>query len=147
MGGGLELALVCDFRIAAIKAELGCPEIKMGFIPAWGGTQRLPLIVGVTKAKRMIMLGERIQAHEAYQVGLVDKVVSLKKLEAEMEALAKKLSKLQPAALKHAKFRVNSVTKVSHYGLKNETEAFVRLFSSKGTRDKIGDFRSQRNKK
>jgi enoyl-CoA hydratase/carnithine racemase len=147
LGGGLELALACDFRVAADNAELGCPEIMMGFIPAWGGTQRLPLIVGVAEAKRLIMLGERLQANEACKMGLVDKVVPLKELEAEAEALAQRLCELPPAALNHAKLAVNSVTKVSHDGLKKETEAFVQLFSLKETGDKIGVFWSQRNKK
>ena len=147
LGGGLELALACDFRVAADNAELGCPEIKLGFIPAWGGTQRLPLIVGVTEAKRLIMLGERVQADEACKMGLVDKVVPLKELEAEAEALAQRLCELPPAALKYAKLAVNSVTTVSHDGLKKETEAFVKLFSLKETKDKIGNFGSQRNKK
>ena len=147
LGGGLELALACDFRVAADNAELGCPEIKLGFIPAWGGTQRLPLIVGISEAKRLMMFGEKVQANEACKMGLVDKVVLLKELEAEAEALAQRLFELPPAALKHVKLAVNSVTKVSPDGLKKETDAFVRLFSLKETRDKIGDFGSQRNKK
>jgi enoyl-CoA hydratase/carnithine racemase len=147
LGGGLELALACDFRVAADNAELGCPEIKMGFIPAWGGTQRLPLIVGVAEAKRLIMLGERVQADEACKMGLVDKVVPLKELEAEAEALTQRLCELQPAALKHAKLAVNSVSKVSPDGLKRETESFVQLISAKETKEKIDNFWSQRNKK
>ena len=147
LGGGLELALACDFRVAADNAELGCPELKMGLIQAWGATQRLPLIVGAAEAKRLMMLGERLQANEACKMGLVDKVVPLKELEAEAEALAQRLCELPPAALKHVKLAVNSVTKVSPDGLKKETEAFVQLFSLKETRDKIGDFGSQRNKK
>jgi len=147
LGGGLELALACDFRVAADNAELGCPEIKMGFIPAWGGTQRLPLIVGVAEAKRLILLGERVQADEACKMGLVDKVVPLKELEAEAEALAQRLCELQPAALKYAKLVVDSVTKVSSDGLRKETESFVQLISAKETKEKIDAFWSQRNKK
>jgi enoyl-CoA hydratase/carnithine racemase len=147
LGGGLELALACDFRIAADNAEFGCPEVKLGFIPAWGGTQRLPLTVSVSNAKLLIMLGEQVQAHEAHEMELVDKVVPLKELEAEAETFAQRLCECQPAALKYAKFAVNSVTKVSPEGLKKETDAFVRLFSSKETRKRIADFGSQRNKK
>ena len=147
LGGGLELALACDFRVAADNAELGCPEIKMGFIPAWGGTQRLPLIVGVAETKRLMILGDKVQADEACKMGLVDKVVPLNELEAEAEALAQRICELPSVALKHAKLTINSVTKVSHDGLKKETEAFVHLFSLKETKDKIGDFGSQRNKK
>lgn len=147
LGGGLELALACDFRVAADNAELGFPEIKLGFIPAWGGTQRLPSIVGVAEAKRLIMLGERVQADEACKMGLADKVVPMKELEAEAEALAQTLCEFPAAALKHAKLAVNSVTKVSPDGLKRETESFVQLFSAKETKEKIDAFWSQKNKK
>jgi enoyl-CoA hydratase/carnithine racemase len=147
LGGGFELALACDFRVAADNAELGFPEIKLGFIPAWGGTQRLPLIVGVAEAKRLIMLGDRVHADEAYKKGLVDKVVHLKQLDAEVKALAQRFCDCSAVALKYAKLTVNSVTKVSLDGLKKETEAFVQLLSKKETIDKIGAFGSQRNKK
>jgi enoyl-CoA hydratase/carnithine racemase len=147
LGGGLELALACDFRIAADNAELGCPEIKLGFIPAWGGTQRLPLIVGAAVAKQLIIIGDVIRANEAYRIGLVDKVVPLKELECEAEKLAQRLTEYTVAAVKHAKLAVNSVTKVTNSGLKNETKTFVQLFSSKETKDKIETFWSQRNKK
>ena len=147
LGGGLELALACDFRLAADNVELGCPEIKLGFIPAWGGTQRLPLTVGQSNAKRLVMTGDKIQSDEAYKMGLVDKVFPLKELEAETEKLANKLSAYPSVALKHTKFTVNSVTKVSSEGLKRETAAFVQLFSSKDIRDKMDTFVSQRNKK
>ncbi len=147
LGGGLELALACDFRIAADNVQMGCPEIKLGFIPAWGGTQRLPLIIGNVEAKRLIMLGTKIDADEAYKMGLVDKVVPLKELEAEVQTLAQRLTENMPSAMKQAKFTINSVTKVSMVGLKRETKAFVKLFSSKETRDKIEAFWSKRNKK
>jgi enoyl-CoA hydratase/carnithine racemase len=147
LGGGLELALACDFRVAADNTELGFPEIKLGFIPAWRGTQRLPFTVGLSNAKRLIMLGDRVQADEAYEMGLVDKVVPLTELNAEAEALAQKLCELQPAVLKHAKLTVNSVNKVTTDGLKSETESFVQLFSAKETKEKISAFWFRRNKK
>ncbi len=147
LGGGLELALACDFRIAADNVKLGCPEITLGFIPAWGGTQRLPLIVGSSEAKRLIMFGIQIHAEEAYRMGLVDKVVPLKNLKAKTEAFVNKLEEYMPSALKNAKLAVNFVKKVSNKGLKKETLAFVQQFSSKQTREKIEQFWSQRNKK
>jgi len=147
LGGGLELALACDFRIAADNVKLGCPEIKLGFIPAWGGTQRLPLIVGSSEAKRLIMLGIKIHADEAHKMGLVNKVVPLKDLEAEIEAFVYELTEYMPSAVKHAKLNVNFVNKVSKKGLKKETMAFVEQISSKQTREKIELFWSQRNKK
>ena len=132
LGGGLELALACDFRIAAEGAEFGCPEIKLGFIPGWGGTQRLPMIVGLSNAKRLIMTGERIKANEALRIGLVNKVVPSNELEKEAEALARRICELLPEAQKQTKQIVNSVTKASFdSGLKKETEAFVLLFSKK----------------
>ena len=148
LGGGFELALACDFRIASECAELGCPEIRLGYIPAWGGTQRLPRIVGTTKAKRLIMLGERIQAFEALKMGLVDKVVPLEKLETEAEALAKRLCEYSPAALKYAKRAVYSENRsLFESGLKREREFFALLFSTKSIITKIQDLGSQRKKK
>jgi len=148
LGGGLALALACDFRLASIDAELGSPEIKLGIIPAWGGTQRLAKIVGVAEAKRLIMLGDRVKAEEALKMGLVDKVVPPNKLEAETEALAQRLCEYPPAALKYAKHAINSGTQASfEYGLKKETEFFAQLFLTKETKERIESFISQRNKK
>ena len=147
LGGGLELALACDFRIAADNTELACPETKFGLIPAWGGTQRLPLAVGASEAKRMIMLGDRIQADEALKIGLVDKVVPHMELEKEVDTLAHQLWNCSLETLKKVKRSVNSVTKVSPDGLKRETDSFVRLFSAKETKEKLKGFGSQRNKK
>ena len=107
LGGGLELALACDFRIASEHAELGNPEINLGIIPGWGGTQRLVRVVGLRNAKRLVMLGERIKADEALQMGLVDKVVPFEKLREEAKALAQKLCEGPPIALKYAKHALN----------------------------------------
>jgi len=148
LGGGLELALACDFRLASDHAELGFPEMKLGIIPGWGGTQRLAWTVGVAEAKRLIMLGDRVKAEEALKMGLVDKVVSMGKLEAEAEALAQRLCEGSPAALKYAKRAINSVTKsLLESGLKKETDFFAQIFSTKETKEKIDSFISQRNKK
>jgi enoyl-CoA hydratase/carnithine racemase len=148
LGGGLELALACDFRIAADCSVFGCPEAKLGFIPGWGATQRLPLVVGLSSAKRLIMAGEMIPADEAYRIGLVDKVVSYEKLEVEAEALASKLCEYPAEALKHAKQVLNSAGKADlESGLKRETEAFGLLFSLEETRKRVASFGSQRNKK
>ena len=138
IGGGLELALACDFRLASSNAQFGCPETKLGFIPAWGGTQRLPLIVGASEAKRLIMLGEKVKAEEAEKMGLVDNVVAHKELEAKAEALAQKLCEVSPAALKYVKIAVNSGTQSCiDLGLNKEREFFALLFSAKETRKKI----------
>ena len=148
LGGGLELALACDFRLASNNAELGFPEMKLGIIPGWGGTQRLTWTVGAADAKRMIMLGERVKAEEALKIGLVDKVVPLDELEAETNALSKRLVEHPTEALKLAKHSVNSVTKsILESGLKKETEFFALLFSKKKTKERMDAFVSKRNKK
>ena len=76
LGGGLETALACHFRVAVPEARVGLPEVKLGILPGGGGTQRLPRVVGVQKALEMIVLGEPISAAEAAEVGLVDEIVS-----------------------------------------------------------------------
>ncbi len=148
LGGGLELALACDFRIASDHAKLGFPEMKLGIIPGWGGTQRLAWTVGVAEAKRLIMVGDRVKAEEALKMGLVDKVVPHEELKAEAEALAQRLCEYQPEALKHAKRAINAVTQsLLKSGLKNETDLFALLFSKRETKEKIESFLSQRETK
>lgn len=148
LGGGLELALACDFSLASDNAKLGFPEMKLGIIPGWGGTQRLPRTVGIAKAKRLIFLGDMVEADEALRMGLVDKVVPHRNLEAEAEAIAQRLSESSPTALKHAKQAINSAAKNSFKeGLKIETSLFAQLFSTKETKERIGAFLSKRNKK
>jgi len=145
LGGGLELALACDFRIAADCSVFGCPEAKLGFIPGWGATQRLPPVVGLSNAKQLIMAGDMIPADEAYRVRLIDKVVSYEDLEAETEALAQKLCEYPAEALKQAKQVLNPVGKADlDSGFKRETDAFGLLFSLEDTRKRVASFGSQR---
>lgn len=148
LGGGLELALACDFRFASDNAELGFPEMKLGIIPGWGGTQRLPLTIGATEAKRMIMLGNIVKADEALRMEMVDKVLPQNRLEVEAEALAKRLNESLPTALKNAKQTINSANQTSlEEGLKKETALFAELFSTKEAKEKIDAFLYSRNKK
>ena len=148
LGGGLELALACDFRVASKNSELGCPEVKLGFLPAWGGTQRLPVVAGVENAKKMIMHGENISADQALKMGLVDRVVSSTELEPMAETISQRLGECPQDMVKHAKNAVNSVTQSSfELGFKRETEAFVNLLSQKETKEKIAAFLAHRNKK
>jgi enoyl-CoA hydratase len=107
VGGGCELALVCDLRIASETARFGVPEVKIGVIPAAGGTQRLPRIIGMTKAKELLLTGDFIDAQEAYRVGLVNKVVPVDQLMEEAKALAQKLMNNPPLSVKFAKRAVN----------------------------------------
>jgi enoyl-CoA hydratase len=91
-GGGCELALACDLRIASNDASIGCPEINLGIIPGSGGTQRIPRLIGVAKAKELLFMGETVSGDEAYRIGLVNKVVPKETLLDEAKAWAKKLA-------------------------------------------------------
>ncbi|MEM0350348.1 MAG: 3-hydroxyacyl-CoA dehydrogenase NAD-binding domain-containing protein [Archaeoglobaceae archaeon] len=105
-GGGCELALACDFRIMKRGAKIGLTELSLALIPGWGGTQRLPKIVGIAKAKEMIMLAKRIDADEAEKIGLA-KAVDAEKFEEEVMNLAKQLAEMPPISLKAAKYAIN----------------------------------------
>jgi len=108
VGGGCELSLVCDFRMVSEIARFGVPEVKLGMIPAAGGTQRLPRLIGVTKAKELLFTGDFIDAEEAYRVGLVNKVVSVDRLMDEAKVLAQKLIENPPLSVKFVKRAVNA---------------------------------------
>jgi len=107
-GGGCELTLVCDLRLASETARFGLPEVKVGAIPGGGGTQRLPRLIGVAKAKELIFTGEMIDAQEALRIGMVSKVVPQDQLMAEALSLAEKLSAQPPLAIRFAKKAVNT---------------------------------------
>jgi enoyl-CoA hydratase len=107
LGGGLEFAMACDIRIAADTARLGQPEMNLGLSPGYGGTQRLPRIVGKGMAKLLIYTGDMIDAQEALRIGLVEKVVPLAELMDEAKALAKKLAAMSPLTLAVAKETIN----------------------------------------
>jgi len=92
LGGGLEMAMACHVRVAGDRARIGQPEINLGIIPGWGGTQRLPRIVGPSKAAEMILTGDPITAQEAYRLGLVNKVVPMGDVLKEAKGLARKIA-------------------------------------------------------
>src|SRR5882672_3264588 len=102
-GGGLELALACDIRIAAASAQMGLTEINLAIIPGGGGTQRLPRLVGRGKALEMILTGARIPADEALRIGLVERVVPAAEVLAQAQTLARTLADKAPVALRYAK--------------------------------------------
>jgi enoyl-CoA hydratase/carnithine racemase len=102
-GGGLELALACDIRIASEDAQLGLTEINLAIIPGGGGTQRLPRLVGRGKALEMILTGARISASEALRIGLVERVVPPERVQGEARELARTLAEKAPVALRYAK--------------------------------------------
>jgi len=102
-GGGLELSLCCDFRIAAEKAKLGTPEIKLGIFPGAGGTQRLTRMIGMTRAKELVLTGDPILAEEALTLGMLNRVVPVDKLMDEARAFAKKFKNSPTFAVEMAK--------------------------------------------
>jgi enoyl-CoA hydratase / 3-hydroxyacyl-CoA dehydrogenase len=144
-GGGLELALACDFRIASENAELGQTEINLGLIPGWGGTQRLGRLVGFGRAKELIMTGARLKAEDALRIGLVNRVVPPDKLNEETSSMAKKFAEGPPIALKLAKYMLNFGTQAPlDVALKMESEAFGLILSTKDVMEGVSAFVSKR---
>jgi len=107
LGGGTEISLACDVRFAAENAAFGQPEILIGIIPGWGGTQRLPRIIGMGRAKELILSGGQISAERAFEIGLVNRVMPLDQLMPEAQKFARKLAALPGFALKMAKHSIN----------------------------------------
>ncbi len=103
LGGGLEMALACDLRIASENATLGVPEVRWGLYPGWGGTQRLPRVIPWAKAAEMLLMGRFISAQEALQIGLINKIVPLAELMPTARAWAQEISELGPLAVRTAK--------------------------------------------
>ena len=108
LGGGCELALACTLRIASSSARLGQPEVKIGIIPGYGGTQRLPRLIGKGAALKMILTGETISAAEALRLGLVDEVVAPDQLMARAEQIAQTIAGMAPLAIRDSIRAVNS---------------------------------------
>jgi enoyl-CoA hydratase/3-hydroxyacyl-CoA dehydrogenase len=148
LGGGLELALACDFRIAAEHAELGSPEINLGIIPGWGATQRLVRIIGLSSAKRLVMLGDRVKADEALKIGLVDKVVPYEQLMEETRTLSQRICEGPPIALKYAKQAINFGSQMPlDAGLRLEASLMGLLFSTEDIKLGLEAFMSRRKPK
>ena len=133
LGGGCELALACDLRIASEKAVFGLPEILLGIIPGGGGTQRLARLVGPSRAKSMVLSGRQVGAAEALAIGLVDEVVAPDELDARVRSLAADYAKGALAAQALAKRVIDAgLDTTLTAGLELEHEAFVEVF---GTED------------
>ena len=125
LGGGCELAMACTIRIASEKAKLGQPEVNLGIIPGYGGTQRLPRLIGKGRAMELILTGRMVDAQEAYQMGLVNKVVPPEKLMDEAIEMAKTILSKGPLAVKYAMEAVNRGLEVSlEEGLRIEADLF-----------------------
>jgi enoyl-CoA hydratase len=144
LGGGLELALACDFRICSEDAKLGSPEIKLGIFPGAGGTQRLPKLIGASRAKEMIFLGRNIDAKTALNYGLCDRVVQGDPVP-EALALAAQLAGMAPVALRNAKRVINyGIGKDIRTGVKHEEEAWTELFSTEDQKEGMKAFLEKR---
>jgi enoyl-CoA hydratase len=131
LGGGLELAMACDLIIASDKARFGQPEINLGLIPGFGGTQRLPHRIGQAKARELIMTGDMIDAKTALELGLVNYIVAPDQLIAEMRKLAEKIASKSALALRQAKAALRaSFTMEEDAGLRFEQESFGVAFAS-----------------
>ncbi len=134
-GGGCELSLACDFRIMSKAGKIGLTEIAIGLIPGWGGTQRMAKIIGLAKAKEMIMLAKRITADEAEQIGLVNKAVDPENFWDEVNTLAKALAELPPISLRMAKYAINygyelpveagQAIEAAYFGIATSTEDVI----------------------
>jgi enoyl-CoA hydratase len=134
LGGGCELALACDLRIAADHAELGQPEINLGIIPGWGGTQRLPRLIGISKAKQLMFTGERVKAMQALKIGLVDQVVPAAQLREHAHQLAVTIASKPQTAIHMIKEAVyNGQGMDMERAIRYEAELFGMCFA---TRDK-----------
>lgn len=145
LGGGMELSLACDFRIATRRSQLGQPEINLGLIPGGGGTQRLPRIVGLTKAKELVMTGKQISAEEAKEFGIINKVVTTEKLEEEVVDFAKELTKGPLIALRVAKEVMNKGTEISlEAALQLERQGFSLLLRTADAEEGIEAFLEKR---
>ncbi|MBI2323182.1 MAG: enoyl-CoA hydratase/isomerase family protein, partial [Chloroflexi bacterium] len=131
LGGGLEIALACDIRIAADTARLGIPEINLALIPGYGGTQRLPRLVGKGMAKLMALTGDHVTADEAYRIGLVERVVPAADVRSAALALAQKLAEKAPVAVKMIKDAINQGVEADLIrGLAIESQAMAICFAT-----------------
>jgi enoyl-CoA hydratase/carnithine racemase len=140
LGGGLELALACDLRIAAAEAELGLPEVSLGIIPGAGGTVRLPRIVGVGRAKDLVLTGRRVGAAEALAMGLVSRVAPAARLREEALALAEQIARNAPISLRQAKRAIDGGL---HLSLEEALALENRLYQDcLGSKDRVEALRA-----
>jgi enoyl-CoA hydratase len=145
LGGGLELALACDIRIAAETAQLGLPEVTLGLIPGFGGTQRLPRVLPRGKALELILSGDRVDAKEAYRIGLVDRLATSADLLAEAHKLARTIARRAPQAVALAKRSVHvGVENDMNSGLAYEAAQFAIAFSTADHTEGIKAFLEKR---
>ncbi|MDH3497623.1 MAG: enoyl-CoA hydratase-related protein [Gemmatimonadota bacterium] len=145
LGGGCELAMACDIRIASDRAKLGQPEINLGLLPGGGGTQRLPRLVGLGDAYRLLYTGDMVTADEALRLGLVSEVVPAADLMPRVKALAAAIASKSPVALRYIKEAVRaSVRAPMDEGLRLERTLFGLVFSSADMKEGVKAFLEKR---
>jgi enoyl-CoA hydratase len=145
LGGGCEVALACDIRIAARSAKLGQPEIKLGIIPGGGGTQRLPRLIGVGNAMRLILSGELIGAEEAAQLGLIDVLIDDDALRTRTYEIAQAMAAHSPLTLRLAKRAIRASEEMPlSAGLAHERELFITAFGSEDKKEGVAAFLEKR---
>ncbi|HZN08911.1 MAG TPA: enoyl-CoA hydratase-related protein [Pyrinomonadaceae bacterium] len=146
LGGGCELALACDIRIASENAQFGQPEINLGIIPGGGGTQRLTRLVGEGKAMEMILTGQFIDAKTAHAIGLVNHVVPADQLETKTMEIAQHISRKSPIALQLAKEAVKIASRSNlDEGLRREVDLFALCFSTEDKDEGVSAFLERRD--
>lgn len=145
LGGGTELAMACDIRIASPNATMGLTEVTLGIIPAGGGTQRLPRIVGIAKAKELILTGRRVSAQEALRIGLVNQVALEGKLMENAMEMAEDIAKNAPFAVQQAKFAINRGHEIDlSSGLALESKAYEVCIPTKDRVEALKAFKEKR---
>src|SRR5215212_3016432 len=145
LGGGCEVALACDIRIAAENVTFGFPEVSLGILPGMGGTQRLPRLIGPALAKELIFTGRRISAEEAREIGLVNRVVAEGEALDAARELAAGISANGPLAVRHAKAAANRSLDVDLIsGLEYEADQFALLFATEDAREGMNAFSEKR---
>ncbi|MEM4480499.1 MAG: enoyl-CoA hydratase-related protein [Candidatus Bathyarchaeia archaeon] len=145
LGGGLEVAMACDARIASENAKMGQTEMNIGLIPGWGGTQRLPRLIGLTKAKELIFTGKMIDAKTAEQLGLVNMVVPQEKFRETVRQFALELAQKAPVALKLAKALINKGAEINlDAAIALEREGFSVVASTEDFQEGVSAFTEKR---
>ena len=144
LGGGLELALACHIRIASDNAKMGLPEVSLGLIPGYGGTQRLTSLIGKGRALEMILTGDMITAQEAFQFGLINHVTTMDELLAKAEALMNKILSRAPLAVGSAIAVVNASARTDVNGYEMEIAGFAKSFDTEDFKEGVSAFLEKR---
>jgi len=145
LGGGTEISMACDIRFASDKARFGQPEILLGFIPGWGGTQRLARLIGMGRAKELVLSGEQITAQRAYEIGLVNRIFPAEQLMEETKKFAQKLAGMPPFAIKMAKHAISYGYDLSlDNALNLEIQCNAQCFSTQDLKEGVAAFLEKR---